>query len=126
MQWRAVQGATFSQRRAGQVSTWGLSTRYETSCNLRDGGCFVLHSAHVTELWRSWSFPSSRSLIVPGSTESVGQVIVDRAVARVSKATSPSPIHCAPPRITAGTTHAQGYHIDMNPDQNIEHVTKNR
>ena len=72
MQWRAVQGATFSQRRAGQVSTWRLSARYETSCNLRDGGCFVLHSAQVTELWRSQGFPASPSLSVPGSTEGAG------------------------------------------------------
>lgn len=126
MQWGAVQGARFSQRRPGQVSTWGFSARYETSCNLRDGGCFVLHSAHVTELWRSRSVPPSRSLSVPGRTESAGQVIVDRAVARVSKVTSPGPIHCSAPRITSGTTHAQEYHTDMNPDQHAEHVTKNR
>src|ERR1035438_10309132 len=55
-----------------QVLTWGLSARYETSCNLRDGGCFVLHSAQVTELWRSRGFPASPSLSVPGSTEGAG------------------------------------------------------
>src|ERR1035441_4664644 len=126
MQWGAVHGARFSQRRPGQVSTWGLSARYETSCNLRDGGCFVLHSAQVTELCRSRGFPASPSLSVPGSTEGAGYVIIDRAVACASKATSPSPIHCSAPRITCGTTHAQGYHTDMNPDQHAEHVTKNR
>jgi hypothetical protein len=126
MQWGAVQGARFSQRRPGQVSTWGLSVRHETSCNLRDGGCFVLHSAHVTEHWRSRGFPPRPSLSVPGPTQSAGQVIIDRAVACASKATSPSPIHCSAPRITCGTTHAQGYPIDMNPDQHAEHVTKNR
>jgi hypothetical protein len=79
---------------------------HETSCSLHYRGGFILQFANAAEVRRSWGIRFGLVFSVPGSIESARQVAVNRALARLSKATPLNPIHYFP--IAAQPWHTTG------------------